>query len=252
MDRLRTNFHTNTTIERCDTCTVRHRAVCGALSKEELGYLNRLARHKKVPAGQVIMSDEEPADFVGIINSGAIKLTKTLADGRQQIVGLQFASDFLGRAYNSRNAYFAEAATDVEICSFLREDFEALLKQFPDLENRLFQNTLNELDAAREWMLLLGRKTAQEKVASFLLMLAQKSSLLGCGHSETVKFATFTLPITRTDMADYLGLTIETVSRQITRLKSRKIISITGNREFLVPDMSALTEVAGQDQPLDD
>ncbi len=247
MDRLLSNSTTSSSIERCDACSVRHRAVCGALSSQELLYLNQMARHKKISAGQIILSDQEPADFVGIITSGAVKLTKTLADGRQQVVGLQFASDFLGRTHNDRNHFFAEAATDVEICSFSRDDFEALLKKYPELETRLFKHTLNELDSAREWMLLLGRKTAEEKVASFLLMLAQKNSLMGCPHSGAMEFATFTLPITRTDMGDYLGLTIETVSRQITRLKTSKVISITGNREFLVPDLNRLAQIAGHE-----
>ena len=247
MDRLLSNSASLKSNEKCDTCSVRHRTVCGALTTKELKHLNQIARHKKISAGEVILSDEEPADFVGIITSGAVKLTKTLADGRQQIVGLQFASDFLGRTYNDRNHFFAEAATDVEICSFLRHDFEVMLERFPELENRLFQHTLDELDSAREWMLLLGRKTAEEKVASFLLMLAKKSAVIGCHHTSVLSFATFTLPITRTDMGDYLGLTIETVSRQITRLKTRKIISITGNRDFLVPDLEKLAEVAGND-----
>ncbi len=247
MDRLLSNSATLKLNEKCDSCSVRHRAVCGALTAKELHHLNQIARHKKIPAGEVILSDEQPADFVGIITNGAVKLTKTLADGRQQIVGLQFASDFLGRTYNDRNHFFAEAATDVEICSFLRHDFEVMLERFPELENRLFQHTLDELDSARDWMLLLGRKTAEEKVASFLLMLAKKSSVVGCHHTSALSFATFTLPITRTDMGDYLGLTIETVSRQITRLKASKIISITGNRDFLVPDLDKLAEVAGHD-----
>jgi len=247
MDRLLNNSATLNSIGKCDACSVRHRAICSALATKELSHLNHIARHKVIPAGEIILSDEEPADFVGIITSGAVKLTKTLADGRQQIVGLQFASDFLGRTYNDRNHFFAEAATDVEICSFLRHDFEAMLEKFPELENRLFQHTLDELDSAREWMLLLGRKTAEEKVASFLLMLAKKSSAVGCPHSDILSFATFILPITRSDMGDYLGLTIETVSRQITRLKTRKIISITGNRDFLVPDLEKLAEVAGND-----
>jgi len=247
MDRLLTNSATSNTPDRCDTCNVKHRSVCGALSREELKHLNKMARHKKISTGQIILSDQEPADFVGIITSGAVKLTKTLHDGRQQIVGLQFASDFLGRTFNKHNHFFAEAATDVEICSFGRDDFEAMLKKYPELEHRLFQNTLDELDSARAWMLLLGRKTAQEKVASFLLMLAKKSTLTGCALSNTMTFATFTLPITRTDIGDYLGLTIETVSRQITRLKSSGIISITGNREFLVPDLDRLAQVAGHE-----
>jgi len=247
MDRLLSNSPTLKSNDKCDTCSVRHRAVCGALTSKELNHLNQIARHKKICAGGVILSDEEPADFVGIILSGAVKLTKTLADGRQQIVGLQFASDFLGRTYNERNPFFAEAATDVEICSFQRHDYEVMLEKYPELENRLLQHTLDELDSAREWMLLLGRKTAEEKVASFLLMLAKKSSVIGCHHNSALSFATFTLPITRTDMGDYLGLTIETVSRQITRLKTRKVISITGNRDFLVPDLNKLAEIAGHD-----
>ncbi len=247
MDRLLGNSATLKSNDKCDTCSVRHRAVCGALTTKELQHLNQIARHKKISAGEIILSDEEPADYVGIITSGAVKLSKTLADGRQQIVGLQFASDFLGRTFNDRNHFFAEAATDVEVCSFLRHEFETMLEKFPELESRLFQDTLDELDAAREWMLLLGRKTAEEKVSSFLLMLARKSTLMGCHHSDALAFATFTLPITRADMGDYLGLTIETVSRQITRLKANKVISITGNREFLVPDIDKLAQIAGQD-----
>ena len=124
MDQLQINIPSMPASDKCSTCTVRHRAVCGALLEEELYYLNKAAHHKSISAGQTIMSDEEPAEFVGIITSGVIKLTKTLTDGRQQIVGLQFASDFLGRTYHTHNNFCAEAATDVEMCSFL----DAILK----------------------------------------------------------------------------------------------------------------------------
>ena len=179
--------------------------------------------------------------------SGAIKLTKTLPDGRQQIVGLLFAPDFLGRAYSRNNPYTAEAATDVEICTFPNAAFERLVSEYPGLQQRLFQHTLDELDAARDWMLLLGRKTAEEKVASFLYMLARRSMVTACAHKGEPGSAAFELPLTRADMADYLGLTIETVSRQLTRLKTSNVIRLNTNRLISVPNLQRLAQAAGQD-----
>lgn len=236
------------TILRCENCAVRHQAVCGAMDSTQISRLNQIARRRKLAAGQTIMSDEDRAEFFANVISGTVKLTKTLPDGRQQIVGLLFPPDFLGRAYAHNNPYFAEAATDVEICCFPHEPFEKLITEFPDLQARLFERTLDELDAAREWMLLLGRKTAEEKVASFLLMLARRSLLVGC-HQKPETGCRFELPLTRADMADYLGLTIETVSRQITRLKTRGLIRIADSRHVDVPDIGALAAAAGQDNP---
>ena len=209
--------------------------------------LAQIAHRKKIPSGQTIISDEEPVDFFANVISGAVKLTKTLPDGRQQIVGLLFAPDFLGRAYSKNNPFTAEAATDVEICTFPNAAFERLVGEYPGLQQRLFQHTLDELDAARDWMLLLGRKTAEEKVASFLHMLARRSMLTGCVHKSTPGVAAFELPLTRSDMADYLGLTIETVSRQLTRLKTSNVIRLSTNRLIMVPDVARLANSAGHD-----
>lgn len=234
-------------MQRCDHCAVRHQAVCGAMDDVQVKKLAQIAHRKKVPAGQTIISDEEPVDFFANVISGAIKLTKTLPDGRQQIVGLLFAPDFLGRAYSKNNPYTAEAATDVEICTFPNAAFERLVGEYPELQQRLFQHTLDELDAARDWMLLLGRKTAEEKVASFLYMLARRSMLTGCVHKASPGSTAFELPLTRSDMADYLGLTIETVSRQLTRLKTSNVVRLSTNRLIMVPDLDRLAQAAGQD-----
>ena len=169
-----------------------------------------------------------------------------LPDGRQQIVGLQFASDFLGRAFKDKATCHAEAVTDVELCIFPRKPFEALLNDVHDLEGRLFANTLDELDAARDWLLLLGRQSAREKVASFLLVIARRIPNIGCGASEDVDRIRFNLPLSRADMADFLGLTIETVSRQITRLKTDKLIEVEKDRTITVPSVSKLEAAAGQ------
>ncbi|MEC9346604.1 MAG: helix-turn-helix domain-containing protein [Pseudomonadota bacterium] len=232
---------------RCDHCTVRHKALCGALSRDELADLNRIARTRRFVAGESIMSAGEDSGFLANIVGGVVKLTKIMADGRQQIVGLQFAPDFLGRAFRKNAAYHAEAATDVELCLFPRTPFESLLRAKPDMEQRLLEETLDELDSAREWMLLLGRKTAQEKVASFLCMIARRSPQAGCHHESAPVEPHYMLPLSRTDIADYLGLTIETVSRQISKLKSQGIIRLHGIREFSVRDLAELTEIANID-----
>lgn len=232
--------------DRCETCAIRHRAICAALTKDELQNLNRIARQRMVPAGRVISSESEPETAFANIVSGVVKLTKTLADGRQQIVGLQFTPDFLGRTFAEATPYSAEAATDVELCSFPKEQFESLLKRYPGLEHRLFSDTLTELDAARDWMLLLGRKTAEEKVATFLHLLAKRVPNIGCTHSEALNYARFILPLTRGEIADYLGLTLETVSRQMTKLKRNGVLNVADNRDITVPDMDALSEIAGE------
>ncbi len=232
---------------RCQHCAVRNLAVCGAMSDQQLRRLNEIAHLRKYAVGQTIMSHEEPVTFFANIISGAIKLTKTTADGRQQIVGLLFPPDFLGRAFRRNNPYFAEAASDVELCIFPNEAFERLVEAYPELKQRLFERTLDELDAARDWMLLLGRKTAAEKVASFLLLLARRSLITGCSSGGDAVGIEFNLSIKRADMADYLGLTVETVSRQLTRLKIAGIVKINGTRRIKVPVIRALADAAGQE-----
>lgn len=231
---------------RCQHCAVRNQAVCGAMSDEQLSRLSEISHRKKFSAGQMIMSDEAPVTFFANIISGTIKLTKTIADGRQQIVGLLFPPDFLGRTFGRNNPYFAEAASEVEVCVFPNEAFERLVGVYPELKHRLFERTLDELDAARDWMLLLGRKTAEEKVASFLLMLARRSVMADCQHQGGSSAAQFELSLKRADIADYLGLTIETISRQLTRLRAAGIINIIDARSIKVLDIGALAGAAGQ------
>lgn len=229
---------------RCQQCAIRHQAVCGALTDEELAALSAVARQKRVPAGDAILQAEEEAPFFANIVSGVVKLSKVLTDGRQQIVGLQFPPDFLGRAYRKRSPFFAEAATDVELCIFPKAGFERLLVEQPELENRLFQNTLDELDAARDWMLLLGRKTAAEKVASFIAIIARRNPPAACAHMPALDNPTLALPLTRAEIADYLGLTIETVSRQLGKLRGDGIIEIGANRMIVVRDPQQLETLA--------
>ena len=230
---------------KCASCAIRNRAICGALNESELNELSRIGRTRIFKAGDIILADQEPTTFFANVVSGVVKLEKMSSDGRQQIVGLVFAPDFLGRAFSQTNPYFAQAATEVEICSFPHSAFEQLLHRFPGLEHRLFENTLGELDAAREWMFVLGRKSAQEKVASFLHLIAKRQPMIGCEHTQSPHLARFELPLTRADIADFLGLTIETVSRQLSNLKRQGTIQLASGREVIVPDLRKLESQAG-------
>jgi CRP/FNR family transcriptional regulator len=131
------------------------------------------------------------------------------------------------------------------MCCFRRKPFEDLMSRTPHIAHRLLEMTLDELDAAREWMLVLGRKTAREKIASLLSILARRDASLRPEKDSNRRV--FDLPLTREAMADYLGLTLETVSRQVSALRKDGVIELEGKRHVTVPDMGRLMEEAGDD-----
>jgi CRP/FNR family transcriptional regulator len=176
---------------------------------------------------------------------GCVSLSRIMADGRRQMVGLLFPSDFIGRPMRPVAPFDAIAVTEVRLCIFSRSRFEGMLRETPTLEQRLLEMTLDELDSAREWMVLLGRKTAKEKIASFFAIAARRLALVRQVALEDG--VSLDLPLTREDMADYLGLTIETVGRQISALKKEGLVDMKDARHLTIPDFGALLEVAGDD-----
>ncbi len=238
----RRDVHTDGIPVLCASCEARHRGICGALEPEQLVSLARSSSKHQAGAGVELVGDAERIESYSNVLSGVVKLTKTLSDGRQQIVGLQFAPDFLGRPFKVESAINAEAATDVGLCSFPRAAIERMIKASPELEHRLYQQTLRELDEARDWMVTLGRKTAAEKIASFLLKIARHIDPTADPDSNT---AAFDLPLTRADIGDFLGLTIETVSRQFTKLRAEGVIRVENIRHITVPSLERLELRAG-------
>ncbi len=239
---MRNDTQTDDIPALCASCEARHRGICAALDAAQLISLARSSHKQRAGEGEELVGEEENVESYSNVLSGVVKLTKTLSDGRQQIVGLRFPSDFLGRPFRVESKLNAEAATKVSLCSFPRGAIERMMKEQPDLEHRLLQQTLKELDEAREWMVTLGRKTAAEKVASFLLLIARNIDPATGGDRRS---STFELPLTRADIADFLGLTIETVSRQITRLRADGIIAIENNRNVTVPNLGRLEARSG-------
>jgi CRP/FNR family transcriptional regulator len=160
------------------------------------------------------------------------------------MVGLLLPSDFVGRPGRGVAPYDVTATTDLVMCCFRKKPFEDMMATTPHVAQRLLEMTLDELDAAREWMLLLGRKTAREKIASLLAIIARRVS----GQKQRIGAVQFDLPLTREEMADYLGLTLETVSRQMSALKRDGVIHLQEKRRILVPDLDALSNETGDDQ----
>jgi CRP/FNR family transcriptional regulator len=193
-----------------------------------------------VSARHVIFRDGDEADHYFNIISGIVKLVKTLADGQQHIVGLIYPPGFMGQTLNTRHSYSAESATDAELCCYPRVPFDAFLRSHPELEREIFIMTVRELDICRDWTLLLGRKCSYERVAGFLLMMARRIPRSASGANA----AHFELPFTRAEMADYLGLTLETVSRQFSQLKRKRLITLPSSRDITIPDIGLLAAVA--------
>lgn len=229
----------------CSACPIRHRAVCARCETDELTTLEQMKYYRSFQAGQPVIWSGDRMDFVGTVVSGIATLTQTMEDGRRQMVGMLLPSDFVGRPGRGLAAYDVTATTDLVMCCFRRKPFEEMMATTPRIAHRLLEMTLDELDAAREWMLLLGRKTAREKIASLLAIIARRDAMLR--EKQTVERLVFDLPLSREEMADYLGLTLETVSRQVSALKKDGVIELAGKRHITVPSMSRLLEEAGDD-----
>ncbi|MBB5516420.1 CRP/FNR family transcriptional regulator [Rubricella aquisinus] len=235
----------NTVEQDCADCPIRHNAVCAHCETDELGTLDAMKTYRNFAAGETVIWAGDDLTFLGSVIDGVASLSRTLSDGRRQMVGMLFPSDFVGRPGRSTTPYDVVAATDLRLCTFRKKPFEELIARTPSIERRLLSMTLDELDAAREWMTLLGRKTAREKISSVLLIFARRSAAL---QKDTVGDGfSFALPVTREVIADYLGLTIETVSRQISALKKEGLITLNGARQVVINDHDALKEQCGDD-----
>lgn len=217
----------------------------------ELEDLARISNRRLIRPGQFVISEDEPLETIANVVRGVLKLGKCLPDGRTQIVGLLFPSDFLGRPYQDKVDFDVEAVTESEICYFPKSWFEKQVASRPALEGFYLRYVLNELDAARDWMLLLGRKTAEERVASLLLIMVRRF-LLGpklvcspCRPKPVREGLRFDLPLSRAEIADFIGATTETVSRQLTRFKQQNILRFENPREISIMDIHLLAVLAG-------
>ena len=231
------NFHFARTA--CVDCPIRHRAVCAECDEDELKVLETIKSYVSVKKGGTIAHAGEPLSHLSSIVSGCAAISKTLIDGRRQMVGLLLPSDFIGRPGRAAVTFDVEAISDVTLCRFDRRAFENIVRSSPNVARRLLTMTLDELDVARDWQVLLGRLTARERVAHFLLSLVRREAS-ETGENMFSGSISLNLPLSREMIADYLGLTIETTSRQFTALRRDKLIETPTARTVHVPDLERL------------
>jgi CRP/FNR family transcriptional regulator len=227
----------------CGACEIRELSVCNALSEAELVRLCSIISSSKIEVGATVIAEGDPATDLFNVVRGTVKLCKLLPDGRRQVTGFLFPGDFLGIALNDTYAYSAEAIEPLQLCRFPRKKLEALLVELPRLERRLLGETAHELAAAQDQMLLLGRKTAKERVASFLVSLSERAVKRRRPSSP------LQIPMSRMDIADYLGLTTETVSRILTQLRQAKLIATESRGSIEILDMAGLGALIDKGSP---
>lgn len=206
--------------EPCTDCAGRRFSVCAALDKAELRELDHLGRHIHFAPCETVFAQEEMTTSFYSLLEGVMRLYKLLPDGRRQIVGFALPGDFLGMATSARHSFSADAIGSVAVCRFSKAPFARFIENKPHLLRRINELAIRELSQAQDHMVLLGRRSAEEKVATFLIGWRDRLVRLS-GPSKTVA-----LPMSRQDIADFLGLTIETVSRTFTKLERDGVIGI--------------------------
>jgi CRP/FNR family transcriptional regulator, anaerobic regulatory protein len=224
----------------CGQCKVRDQALCGVLSDAELAPLAACGVQRSLARGETLVRAGDPAPICANIQRGLMKISHINPAGQEVIVGLLWPGDFVGAPFRDDQAapHDVVALTPVSLCVFPQRHMERSLIAHPTMERALLSRTLTELEAARTRVSQLARATALARVASFIGDALRRSEHDG----ETV--TTIELPLSRGEMADLLGLTIETVSRQMTRLKSAGVIGLPGGRHVVIHDPDALAEAA--------
>lgn len=223
----------------CETCPVRPITICRSLQPEVLADFRMLGTMQRLQPGQAVFHEGDPARRVFMLTVGSLKIYTLLGDGRRQVTGFMFPGDFLGISIDGEYAFTVEALEKSEIWWFSREGFDRLIERHPAMERELYRMAAHELAAAQQQMVLLGRKTAAERLASlFLDLLGREERVSGR------EMRSFDLPMSRIDIADYLGLTKETVSRMLSELRSRALIRLEKQDRVEVLDRPGLVQMA--------
>ena len=227
-------------VSRCLICSAKNLNMCGALEPEELSRLSKIARCESFGSGEALFHEGDKASTVYNITDGAVRLSSTLKNGRRQVIGFLFTGDFIGFSDRDTYPWTGEAVRGAKVCRFARTDLTRVTTDFPKIEHRLLEMATSDIATAQEHIVMLGQGSAAEKVSAFLLTLSQKSAKRG-GIQNPIH-----LPMTREDIADYLGLAFETVSRCFTRLESEGLIAIESTRVVRIKDFEALADYSDE------
>lgn len=213
-----------------------------SLSADVRSALLSHAALREVPARTVISEAGEVSGEIGYVIDGILAMVQVVDHLRRHIVGLLVPTDVYGRLFDGPVSYRIETLTPTRILAFPRAPFEKVLRLHPEAERLFLVHLLDEMDAARDWLLLISGRKVINRVASFLMVLARRSRPARCGDPVRLH-----LPLARKDLAHYLGTRKETLSRVFHELEQKKILRIINPETFEVLDMDALAEVSGDD-----
>lgn len=206
-------------LHSCAYCEVRPKSICADLGPEEFARIEQIMARRRVPKDRAILAEGEPNDCLYVVVEGSFRLSKYLEDGRRQVTGFLFKGDFCGVRPSDASAYTAEALEESLVCQFPHRQLDEFARSAPSVKDRLIARGQTEYHKAQDHIVLLGKKTAEERVESFLeLVAAAVGETLEDGRRSAP------LPMSRQDIADYLGLRLETLSRTLASLKRKGAI----------------------------
>ena len=222
---------------RCSVCKIRSYSFCRCLPEEKLKVFSDISKEVEFKDKQTIFLQQENAKNLFNITKGNVKIYKLLSDGRIQIIGFLYPGDFFGSYKKEKYNYSAESIGEVRACAFDQVSLDNYLNENMKLAKELLHMTSHELTLAQDRMEVLGKMNANERIAKFFLNISEQRSRIGWQNNP------ISLPMTRQDIADYLGLTLETVSREITRFKTSNIIKLINTKQIFIVDKEKLSAV---------
>ncbi len=226
----------------CVRCPARMSDLCAGVPDSELVLLEAVSNHIHLTPRETLILDGDPADYVYNVIGGELMMTRLGSDGRRQILAFLPAGTFIGLTSEDHYRFNVEALTACELCRFERAKLEPLFAAHPEMERRFRQMAARVIDAKHDLIFALGRRNATERIAAFLLHLRDLQRHVG----EDAVGQSWHIPMSRADLADYLGLTIETVSRVLSRLKAKGIVRVPTLHSFEIADEAALQRAAGE------
>ena len=219
------------------SCSIDGMTFCDSLLHHEVATLNSISINIRLTHGKSLFEESDPADFVHIVNDGVVRLSRTLSDGRRTVIAFALPGDFIGLLQEEEHSCSASALGPVSTCRIPRNSFAAYVDSKPHFLRRLNFHLANDLKLARDQMILLGRRNAREKTAAFILTMRDRWIRV---NGQSIYVA---LPMTRSDIGDFLGITIETVSRMLWTFAREKLIVIVPDG-IRILDLHGLMEIA--------
>lgn len=220
----------------CETCPVRERAACSVLSDDDREDMARSGRTRKLKRGEMLFAAGDDATMCATLQSGALKVSQTDANGEEHILALVHPSGFVGEMFQPFAQSDVIALTDSELCLFSGSTIEQTIDRHPELAKALLRRSQEDLHSARELLALTGNHSAAHKLGGLLLAFARAASDSPCHHADQ-----FELPLSRGEIGNMLGLAIETVSRQLSRFEKKGAIRRTGPRGIELIDPALLS-----------